>query len=287
MSEAPPDRLADAYRHVESVVRDSDRDRWLAGLFVPADRRPNVFALQAFSTEVARVREIVREPLPGEVRLQWWRDALGGAGHGDVGGHPVAAALIDTVQRFGLPAAALQGLVDARVFDLYDDPMPSLLDLEGYLGETASVLFQAAAMVLCEGEDPRAADAAGHAGVAYGITGLLRALPIHARRGQVFVPLDVLVRHGASADMVRGAAPTPPLAGALAEMRDHARHHLDRAMTALTTVDPRARPAFVPLGLVAPYLAALERRRDPFDGVADVAGWLKPVHLWRFARRIG
>lgn len=287
MSDAPPDRLADAYAHAEAVVRDGDRDRWLAGLFVPADRRRHVFALQAFSAEVARVREIVREPLPGEVRLQWWRDALDGTGHGDVTGNPLAAALLDTVDRFRLPVATLQALVDARVFDLYDDPMPTLLDLEGYAGETASVLFQAAALVLCDGDDPRAADAAGHAGVAYAITGLLRALPIHARRGQVFVPEDVLARHGTSAEVLRDALLTPSIAGALAEMRDHARHHLDRALAAIPKADPRARPAFVPLGLVAPYLKALDRQTDPFASVADIPGWMKPVHLWRFARRLG
>ncbi|WP_181706903.1 phytoene/squalene synthase family protein [Chthonobacter rhizosphaerae] len=283
---AAPDRLAGAYDAAEAIVRDADRDRWLADLFVPADKRRHVAALQAFSSEIARVRETVREPLPGEVRLQWWRDALEGHGHGDVEGHPAAAALIDTVRRFSLPLAPLVGLIDARTFDLYDDPMPSLLDLEGYAGETASVLFQAAALVLCDGEDPKAADAAGHAGVAYAITGLLRALPIHARRGQVFVPADVLARHGAGPDDIRAAKPTPAVEGALAEMREHARHHLARAMAALDRVDRRALPAFVPLALVEPYLNALERQRDPFAAVADVASWRKPVLLWRFARRL-
>ena len=59
------------------------------------------------------------------------------------------------------------------VFDLYDDTMPTLNDLEGYCGETSSSLIRLGAMILADGSDPGAADAAGHAGVAYALTGLL------------------------------------------------------------------------------------------------------------------
>lgn len=285
MSGAPP-RPDAAYAACEDLVRAHDRDRWLAALFVPAAARPHVLALAAFSLEVARVRETVSGPLPGEVRLQWWADALEGRGHGDVSSHPVAAALLDTVARFSLPLAPLAALVEARRFDLYDDPMPTLNDLEGYAGETASVLLQAAAMVLAGGADPRSADAAGHAGVAYAVTGLLRALPIQARRGQVYLPLDVLARHGADADMVRSATATSELRSVLAEMRDHVRFHRDRAVKAIGMLAPEVRPAFVGLGLVDGYLRALDGQADPFGEVADVAGWRKPLSLWLFARRI-
>lgn len=284
MTEAPLDR---AYAAAEALLADLDRDRWLACLFVPAPLRRHVVALHAYSLEVARIREQVRDPMPGEIRLQWWIDALEGQGHGNVQGHPVAAALLDTVTRFALARPGLVGLAEARRFDLYDDPMPTLNDLEGYAGETVSSILQQAAIVLAAGDDPGSADAAGHAGVAYAMVGLMRALPIQARRGQVFLPVDLLARHGAGPDDVRGARPTPALAGALAELRDHARHHRDRAVAALDGIDPRARPAFVGLGLVEPYLRVLERRRDPFAPDRDLAGWRKPWSLWRFARRLG
>lgn len=274
----------------EALVRETDRDRWLASLFIPAPKRRHVLALLAFSGEIARIRDVVRDPMPGEIRLQWWRDVLTGTARGDVEAHPVAAALIDTIGRFGLPRQPLIDLIDARTFDLYDDPMPTLQDLEGYAGETSSALFQAAAMILCDGEDPRSADASGHAGVAWAMTGLMRALPIQARRGQVFVPEDVLKRHGASAAMIRDAGQGSAMAdkavsGALAEMREHTRHHLARALRAIAGADPRTRPAYVALGLVEPYLKALERT-PPFAAIADIPGFLKPWHLWRMSRRI-
>ena len=157
----------------------------------------------------------MREALAGEIRLQWWRDALQGEARGDVRANPVAAALDDTIVQFRLPRQALVDLIDARVFDLYDDPMPSLNDLEGYCGETSSSLIRLAELILADGADPGAADAAGHAGVAYAIAGLLRAFPWHARRGQVYVPADLLARHGVARDDIVTGRGGPGLRGAL------------------------------------------------------------------------
>ena len=124
-----PAALPAAYAHCAALVREHDQDRYIACLYAPEAQRPALFALYAFSHEIARVRALVSEPLPGEVRLQWWRDLLEGEPKGEAQAHPVAAALLDAVARYRLPIAPLTGLIEARVFDLYDDPMPSLSDL--------------------------------------------------------------------------------------------------------------------------------------------------------------
>ena len=91
-----------------------------------------------------------------------------------------------------------ENYLDARIFDLYDDPMPSRNDLEGYCGETASALIQLASLILDASAAPRFADVAGHAGCAQAIAGLLRLLPIHRARGQCYVPKDILAAAGTS-----------------------------------------------------------------------------------------
>ncbi len=48
---------------------------------------------------------------------------LSGIGRGDIDAHPVAAAIRDVVVRYRLPPKALADLIDARTFDLYDEPM--------------------------------------------------------------------------------------------------------------------------------------------------------------------
>src|SRR3954463_3398471 len=113
--------MSDPFPHCEALVREADKDRFLATLFAPAKYRRPLFALYAFNLEIARVRELAREPMPGEIRLQWWRDVFSAAGGGDVRAHPVAAALTDTIVRHRLPLPVFTELIEARAFDLYDD----------------------------------------------------------------------------------------------------------------------------------------------------------------------
>ena len=143
------------------LVRAADRDRYLAALYAPEDRRGALFALYAFNAEIAGIRDRVSEALPGEIRLQWWRDVIAAQDASAGAGHPVAEALLEAIERHGLPRPAFENYLDARIFDLYDDPMPSRSDLEGYCGETAAALIQLSAMIL----DPEAAaDACGTGG---------------------------------------------------------------------------------------------------------------------------
>jgi phytoene synthase len=164
--------------------------------------------------------------------------------------------------------------------------MPTTADLEGYSGETASVLIRLASLVLAEGVNPGGADAAGHGGVAYAITGLLRALPWHVRRGQVYVPRDVLERRGVTRDDIVSGRGGPGLLSALADMRAAARDHLERARKLRPTIPPAIAPAFLPLALVPGYLAAMERRGyDPLRSVVEAPQWRKLGLLWWAARR--
>jgi phytoene synthase len=279
----PPDPAADAFSHAAGLVRQRDRDRYLADLLAPPEFRGHLLVLHAFNSEAARVREVVSEPMPGELRLQWWRDVLR-AGEG--GGHPVAAALVRTIAAFRLPLAAFDNLLQARIFDLYDDPMPSMAELEGYAGDTSSALFQLAAIILAGGRDPGTADAAGHGGIAYALTGLMRALPIHARRGQSFLPADLLARHGVAATDLAAGRGGAGLDAALAELRGVARNHLDAARRALGPALPEARAALLPLALVEPYLRRMEQPGfDPLHQLADLPQWRRQWHLWRASRR--
>ena len=92
-----------------------------------------MFALYAFNAEIASIRDRIREPLPGEIRLQWWRDAIA---KDEPQGHPLAEELLTTIRRHDLPRKAFDDYLEARIFDLYDDPMPGRAELEGYCGET-------------------------------------------------------------------------------------------------------------------------------------------------------
>ncbi len=145
--------MDESYRHCEQLVRAADKDRFLATLFAPADRRGALFALYAFNCEIVSVRDRAREPMPGEIRLQWWRDVLNGERAGEATANPVAAALTDTIARFGLPVAPLLDLIEAHAFDLYDDPMPTLAALEAYGRKTEAAVFGLAARIVVDNDD--------------------------------------------------------------------------------------------------------------------------------------
>src|ERR1700754_2124493 len=98
---------------------------------------------------------------------------------------------MDAIRQYGLPRAAFQNYLDARIFDLYDDPMPSRGDLEGYCGETAAAMIQLSAIILDPATAPGHAELAGRAGCAQAITGLVRLVPLHRARGQCYIPKDI------------------------------------------------------------------------------------------------
>jgi len=271
------------FDHCAALVRETDRDRYLATLFAPEAKREGLFALYAFNGEIARVRDVAREPMPGEIRLQWWREVLEGKRDGEAAAHPVAAALMATVKRHKLSQETLIALIDARTFDLYDDPFPTLDDLDNYAVLTWSALLSLAAQIL-----GAANEASGillrHAGIALAIDHLLLSLPRHASRHQLYVPLEVLQRHGAKSDELFAGHDSEQLKAALAELRRHARRQLHAAMMEAGQAPVQLMPALLPLALVGPQLARMDRRGyEPFRP-EPLTRLRRQWLLWRAAR---
>src|SRR5262249_39590354 len=199
--------LQDAFSYCAELVRTSDRDRFLATLFAPAQARDGLHALHAFNVEVARIRDLAREAIPGEIRLQWWREVLEGRRHDEASANPIAAALINVIEARRLPVNMLLQLVETRRFDLYNEPMQTIAQLEDYGSKTSSALIDLAAHVL----GAAVVAAARPAGVAQCLTGVLTALPRHAARGQLYWPLELLARHGAGPQDVSAGRSSPGL----------------------------------------------------------------------------
>jgi 15-cis-phytoene synthase len=271
--------MPDAFAHCAELVRASDRDRYLAALFAPARSRAALYALYAFNSEVARVREIAHQPLPGEIRLQWWVDVLHGERAVEARSSPVASALLTAIERHGLATARLIDLVDARRFDLYDDPMATLGDLEAYARKTSSALLSLAAQALAGTDETLAAEPAG---TAYAVVGLLRAFPFHAARHRFYLPIDVLRRHGVETGELFAGRSSTALNAALAELRTLARDRLAAARGRMYEVSADALPAFLPVALVRPVLDRLDRS-DAFSP-SEIPPWRRQWLIWRAAR---
>jgi phytoene synthase len=255
---------ADAAAFCADLVRGHDFARYASTLFVPAGERRALLALYAFNVEIFRIRDQVSQPLPGEVRMQWWTDLLAGMGHGGVEGNPVASELQLAMRSFGLPAEPLSRLIDERRFDLYNDPMPTLAALEGYVQETSSSLFALAARIAAP-PSLEIEHLARHAGFAQGFAQVIANLPHDAARRQLFLPLQFLQALGSSADDVFSGRQTPKLREAIDQLIGEAGRHLQTAFDLLAQVPPRVRPVFLPLTLVRHDLTQMSRAdNDPF-----------------------
>jgi 15-cis-phytoene synthase len=267
------------------ALRDSDRDRYLACLLSPQDKRGPLSALYAFHAEIARVRDVAREPLPGEIRLQWWRDVLNDPSGASGEGNPLAEALLACIRAYNLPVAVLQDMIDARIFDLYDDPMESRSSLEGYAGETASALIQLASLILDAANAQQSASAAGHAGVAQTIAGLLLLLPVHRRRGQVYFPAELLAATGLDRDAFLAGMDEDAATRAIRAFCGLGRDHLAKARDASKDISPANRFAFIPLALAEPVFNRAERTGSKlFEQSIVPSQWRRQWWMWKAAR---
>ncbi|WP_245329309.1 phytoene/squalene synthase family protein, partial [Bradyrhizobium centrolobii] len=274
---------ADAVAFCADLVRSHDFPRYAATLFVPAAERRALLALYAFNVEIVRVRDQVTQPLPGEIRLQWWTDMLSGHAHGGAEGNPVAAELLRAIRDFDLPVEPLSLLVDEHRFDLYNDPMPTMAALEGYLGATCSALLALAGGIMAP-LSGTIEHLARHAGLAQGIVQVVANLPRDSARRQLFLPQQILESHGCRMEDVFAGKDTSGLRAALDQLMNEARHHLATSTSLLAEMPASARSAFLPLSQARADLRRLSRAdRNPFT--PEPSSRLRTLWtLWRASR---
>jgi len=240
--------------HCAALVRQADHDRYLAALFAPADKRDALFALYAFNIEISRIRNVVRETMAGEIRLQWWREVLEGKRDSEVLAHPVAAALREVLARHAIAPERLMTMIDAHQCDLYDDRIATLAEFDQYAVRTQSVLFALATEIL----DVRAeglADLTRPAGIAYAARNVLAEF---ARQAAFDLPLERLHRH--------------------------ALENLATARARIDAVPPEILPALLPMATVGAQLRRFARSGDDPFHLVPLSRLRRQWLIWRAAR---
>lgn len=273
---ARTDSLSDCARQ----VRRFDHDRFLTALFAPADRREALFALYAFNLEVAKTREVVTEPLLGQIRLQWWRDSLSAAYRGAAPQHEVLVPLAGAIAAFGLTRAYFDRLIDARQADLEDTAPPDLAALEAYAEGTAGPV-QWLALEILGVRDGQAVEAARRVAVVSAVTGLLRAVPFHARQRRVYLPTAVVEAVAVELGDLFELRPHLGLARAVERLAGRASEILRDARALRGEVPRAAIPALLPAVLAAHHLRAMRRTsHNVFDARVQRR---PPLAVWSLA----
>ena len=155
-------------------VRTYDYDRYFASLFAPRDLRSDLVVLYAFNLEIASLRELVGEALLGQMRLEWWRDAVAAIYEGRTVRHAIVEELGPVVHRHDLPQAEMDGLIAARLRDFDGSSMETVAAVEDYARGTSGALAGLACRI-CRGDVPP--PAIREAGMAWGLAGLPGRLP--------------------------------------------------------------------------------------------------------------
>lgn len=238
-------------------VRRFDRDRYLAALFATGDARADLFALYAFNLELAKIREVVREPMMGLIRLQWWRDAIGEIYNGRVRRHQVAQPLALAVERHGLPRELFERLIGGREADLDNSPPADLAALRAYAESTGGVLLDLAVRIAGGGSDTQRA--ARGLGTSWALIGLVRAVPFQAQARRVFIPQDLLDEAGVALEDLLELRPVPALSRAVAHICGEAEGLLSQAREQQPRPARAVFPVFLLAVLAQRHLAALAK----------------------------
>ncbi len=189
------DTEAAARKHVRTVVLASGSS-FVSGLrLLPKSRREAMYAIYAFAREVD---DIADEPATNEDkrrRLDAWRveiDALF-AGHPST---PTGRALARPVVEYGLRREDFLALIEGMEMDAYEDMRgPPMAELERYCDRVASAVGRISVRVF-GASGPAADTVAEHLGQALQLTNILRDLLEDAERGRLYLPAELLDKHG-------------------------------------------------------------------------------------------
>jgi NADH dehydrogenase [ubiquinone] 1 alpha subcomplex assembly factor 6 len=195
--------ISEIWPYVEDIARREDPDRFRCALFATGGHRRYMMALLAFNWEIARVREIISEPIVGEIRLEWWREAIDEIYAGCPRAHPIVNALAIMIEDRDIPAALFHQMIDARALDI-DAGGPANMDaLQAYAAGTGGALHELQMHIA--GGSGELLKAARSAGTAWALTGLLRAVGFHASMNKLYLPEDEMAALGLGAgDIYRG-----------------------------------------------------------------------------------
>jgi len=260
-------RLGDAelLETIRHRVEAAGTSFYWAMRLLPHHRRNGMYAVYAFCREVDDIADGERPIQHKLAALTAWREEIDGlyAGHPR---HLITRALSEPVLRYHLHRRDFLAVIDGMEMDAREATCaPDLATLDLYCARVASAVGHLSVHVF--GDESDAAHALAESlGRALQLTNILRDLDEDARRGRLYLPREILDRHG-----IRGTDPIavlqhPALPAVCREVAAIAEEHFEQSMRMMARCSRRAmRPAAVMAALYHATLAALLHSgwRDP------------------------
>jgi squalene synthase HpnC len=210
----PPSNISisRSYDECHRIARAAHSNFYYAFFLLPKPRRDALAALYAFMRLVDDVADEGYDLAAKQRGLADWRAALDDAITGEVqlvdgataleplnptGATEVLPALVDTMQRFKMPARYLHDLISGAEMDLTLRSYPTFDRLREYCYRVAGTVGLTCTHVFGF-RDPRALDLAEKLGLAFQLTNIIRDVHDDYAVGRVYLPEEDLARYGIS-----------------------------------------------------------------------------------------
>ena len=249
---------------------------------LPKQRRNAMYAVYAFCREVDDIADGERPVDHKIAALAAWREEIDAlyAGHPH---HLVAHALRQPIVRYDLRQRDFLSIIDGMQMDARANiRAPDLAMLDLYCARVASSVGHLSVHVFGDPSDAAHA-VADSLGRALQLTNILRDLDEDAGRGRLYLPREILDRHGIREADPRAVLGHPALPAVCREVAAIAEQHFQLSMRAMESCSRRSmRPAAVMAAIYHATLSALLRSgwRDP----ATRVNMSKPLKLWLVLR---
>ena len=269
--------------HCFELVRTKDHDRFLTVLFALDELKEDLCALYAFNHEIAKISETVSEPMLGEIRLQWWREVIEGIydyiddkENVSLRQHDVIEPLAKAIEDHKLPKNIFIEIIDGRTDDIYPENPKTIDDLEIYLRKTSSNITVLAGMIVGCGE----IKALEELGLAWGMLGIIRAVPYQVSLNKIFIPDDVMKQHSLSNEDVRGIKDCTELHNTIKALDQKIMDYLENLKALSKGIKKSDKSVFLLTSLIKSYRKTIKKSNyNPFKIFEAPDGFSRQLRL--------
>jgi len=180
------------------IVRQNDPDRFLISLMMPRHHRAAIWAVFAFDIEIAKTKYVVTEAAIGNIRLQWWRDAISEIYAGQKPRrHEVVEPLARAIEKYDLPQELFENAIKAREAEFAPDDIVSQKCFQNYCLQTSLPIDLIVMKIL--GQE---GDAYNTISQNFGMMRIVMTLPKQLSHGLLLLPIDLLKAHDLSCQKI-------------------------------------------------------------------------------------